>query len=65
MPRGFVLPAPAVAQAQVRSNRVGCFLRFSLSSVRYTLYKAAVMLTALKSEWIKIGRSKEPLFSYA
>ena len=34
------------------------------SAACYALYKAAVMVIALKSEWIKIGRNKEPLFSY-
>ena len=38
---------------------------FFLFAKRYPLYKAAIMLAALKSEWIKIGRNKEPLFSYA
>ncbi len=26
-------------------------------------FKVAIILAALKSEWIKIGRNKEPLFS--
>lgn len=26
-------------------------------------FRTAIMLVALKSEWIKIGRNKEPLFS--
>jgi len=26
-------------------------------------FKVAIILVALKSEWIKIGRNKEPLFS--